>query len=320
MKRKYIIFLVFVMIQGGVYGQTSEISINDLQTPTSPGFVLSDQTPSSVSRPTNPRSLVASLLTLQRGGALELSPYWLLPIQKRSDLTFSKYINNKLPIIQTLSISTTSFRSDTTSYLSVGARLHLFRIYNKEAEILNDRIVSLLTPKLDQNNQPLPLDLNAIEMARDSLNELKPVFLVEIAGAMLGYSPTNNLDQLSNARNGVWANFLWRPFQSLNVIGLTRYINNNNQKEFSQSAEYFDVGGSLGFESNKNFTINGEFIFRNDLMTNINTHRLAIIANYKIFDQLYITGSYGKNFGKVDNIIAVLGVSFAFANEPLKIE
>lgn len=318
--KKFYVFLVLMSFQRVSLGQVGPVDINDMITPVSPGFVLADEAPSSISRPTNPRGLVASILTLNRGGAIETSPYWLLPIEGRKNLTFLNYINNHFPIAQTLSISASSLRSETATYLSAGGRFHLVRFYGKNTITLYDRIVKMIEPRIGPNGNPLPLPTDAIEKARDSLNQVKPTFLIEVAGAWLGYSPANNFEQLGNARNGIWANISFRPDQTFNLIFLTRYINNKQQKTFSEKAEFFDFGGSLGLEKNKNFTVNGEFVFRRDLITDMNTQRIAVVANYKLIDQFYIVGSFGKNFGQVDNLISILGISLGLNNEPLNFE
>ncbi|MBD0254481.1 MAG: hypothetical protein ICV83_02080 [Cytophagales bacterium] len=320
MKKLYGILFIFLLSGKIAPAQNPNPSISDLQTPVSPGFVLADETPSSVNRPTNPRGLVASLLTLNRGGALEATPYWLLPIEQRKNLTFDKYTDNHFPVIQTFSLSATSLRSDTASYLSVGGRFHLVRFFNKtQVNSLRDSLIALLTPRLGPDGKPLPLDTRRIEEYRDSLGRVRPTLLVEVAGAWLGYSPANTFDQIGNARNGIWANIAYKPVQTFNLIGLARYINDRTRENFSQEAEFLDLGVSVGYEDNKNFTLNGEFVFRNNLLTDKGTHRLALVANYRIIEELYVVGSFGKNFGQVENLIALFGVNLGLSTKPIKL-
>ncbi len=321
MKKRYGIFFIFLLIHAISYGQDANPSISDLQTPVSPGFVLADQTPSSVNRPTNPRGLVASLLALNRGGALEATPYWLLPVKQRATLTFDKYIDNRFPILQTFSLSATSFKSETASYLSAGGRVHLVRGFDKpQVDNLKNALINLLTPELGPTGTLLPLDTKKIEEYRDSLGQVRPVLLVEVAGAWLGYSPTNTFAEIGSARNGVWANIAYKPTQAINLVGLARYIHNLHQANFSDKAEFLDFGASLGYEDNKNFTVNGEFVYRNNLLTEKGTHRLAIVGNYRIIDQMYVVGSFGKNFGEVENLIALFGVNLGLSTKPLKLK
>lgn len=293
----------------------AQVSIADIQTPVSPGFILADQTPSSVNRPTDTKGFVGSLLSLNRGGAVEFAPYWLIRSKSRDNLSFTKMINTKiLPLRQTFSISATSFRSDTGSYLSLGGKVQLFRVYGENTTTLVNDLINLLSVK------PADLDLTKIEKLRDSLSRLKPTFVVELASAWLGYTQQNSFEQLGKARTGIWANIAWRLHQMANIILLGRYINNKSKGFLSQEAEYFDVGGSTGYESKNNrFSINAEYIYRNNKILKKSNYRLSAVANYKIADQLYVVGSFGKNFGDLNNIIALFGINVGIKNKALSL-
>lgn len=313
-----VFYFLFLIVAS--FSQEVKISISDLQTPSSPGFVLADQAPSSVNRPRNPGGLVASFLSLNNGGSLEASPFWLLPLKNRKALTFSKYVHNNFPVVQTFSISATSVISDTASYMSVGSKFHLLRFYKKDQiQKLENDLITELTPKKDAAGNFLPLDLVKIEQLQNELNQISPKILVEVAGAWLSYSPENSFDRFRQARNGIWANALYKPISALSIVGLTRYINNKKHENFSEKAEFLDFGISLGYENGINFSISGEFVHRRDLIVEENLSRLALVGNYKLSDELYITGSFGKNFDQVENIIAILGVSLGINSEPIKL-
>jgi hypothetical protein len=297
------------------------VSLTDLQTPVSPGFVLADQTPSSINRPTNPRGFVASLLSLNSGGALEVTPYWIIRSQKRDTLSYTNYIKKVVPFWQTLSISATSFKSDTGSYISAGIKTTLIRVYSK-------KMIKKVNSKVDTlegllGNLPIDLDTAAISKTKKELKELdkRPVFVVEIAGAILGYSPNNGYEQLNRSRLGGWANIAYKPHDQINIIGLIRYINNKFQKGFSEDANLFDTGLSFGFENKlQTLSVNSEYIHRNNFLTKTASHRLAIVANYKLTEQLYFVGSLGKNFDQVNNIIALFGINLGLSNSKAKIK
>src|SRR5690606_17014474 len=55
---------------------SDDISFKNLETPSSPGFILLDNTPSSIERPTTPQGFGVSVLGLFQGtgGAIEFAP------------------------------------------------------------------------------------------------------------------------------------------------------------------------------------------------------------------------------------------------------
>ncbi len=308
-----IIFLIYFSLP--IRGQVNQVTITDLMTPVSPGFIISDQTPSSVNRPTNTKAFVASLLSLNNGGSLEAAPYWLINSKSRDRLSYKDYVKKISPVLQTFSISATSFKSDTGSFLSVGVRFFPIRIHKSE---LNDKIAeieSLLSVP------PLSFDTTAINKARRELKEIdkRPKFVIEIAGALLGYAPTNGYEQLKRSRSGGWANISYKP-KALSLTGLVRYINNKQQGSFSENSDILDLGFSLGGENRKkNLSLNAELLFRKDYLLAQENHRFVVVANYKVLEQLYVVGSIGKNFSKVDNIIALLGINIGLSTKDLKL-
>ena len=71
--------------------------------PSSPGFVLLDKAPSSIDKPQNPKAFGISLLNLWQGGAVDFTPYWIIPNHPK--YTFEKDLNKIFPILQTFDIS-----------------------------------------------------------------------------------------------------------------------------------------------------------------------------------------------------------------------
>src|SRR5687768_5743977 len=115
---------------------TSEITLTDLKTPSSPAFVILGIEPSTVARPTTPRALALELLSRTEHGslvprdyALEISPYWL---RSRPELTFDQYISPSTAqsVQQSFSISVATKSSvegsDSVTSLGLGFRLTPF--------------------------------------------------------------------------------------------------------------------------------------------------------------------------------------------------
>ena len=93
---------------------TDDLKFKNLETPSSPGLILFDETPSSIERPTTPQGLGLNLLGLgQNGGALEFAPYWLKDHPK---VTASDMYNNKTPFLSHLGVSIATINTDIKLY------------------------------------------------------------------------------------------------------------------------------------------------------------------------------------------------------------
>ncbi|MBL0183755.1 MAG: hypothetical protein IPP96_16300 [Chitinophagaceae bacterium] len=316
--KKYAIFLLAIVTWHSIYAQ-NEIKISELSIPTSPGFVLADKAPASIEKPTTPKAFGVSLLNLREGGAVEVTPYWLV---NHPAYTFTDYFKKrKFPVLETFNISAATFKTDTTSSVSMGFRTQIVRLYSKaareELEAKRLEIVGLLSVE-----DFTPEALEAIEKARKELSDLKSkiTFNFEIAAAIIGSSKNNSFKNLQSDKSGVWANIRYRPKECpLDFTALARYswTNNTNPKVGSDSA-FFDYGLSLSFQKPK-YDLALEFINRYDFSIKSNTNRLALVVNYMIYDNIVIVGSFGKNFDKVKNLLTVVGVKFGLSNDKAKI-
>jgi len=317
MKIKCIFFLLSLMTFRNLFAQ-GEIKISELYIPNSPGFVLADKAPSSVEKPSTPKAFGVSLLNLREGGAVEATPYWLI---NHPAYTFDEYFKKKIPIIETFNISAATFKTDTTSAVSLGFRTQLIRLYSKanQARISAKKaeIVSLLSVE-----EFTPENLDSIERVRKELADLKSkvTFDFEIAAAIIGSANNNSFKNLASNKSGIWANIRFRPNKfPLDITALARYswANNANPKVGVDSI-FFDYGVSLSFQKSK-FDIAFEYVKRHDFSIKINNDRLAFVVNYIINDNVIIVGSLGKNFDKVNNILAVFGVKFGLSTEKIKL-
>lgn len=90
-----LIFFVFNTISVFSQSTTDKITFQSLETPSSPGFILLDKTPSSIEKPTTPQGFGVNVLGLLqgKGGAMEFSPFWLVNHPK---LTAEKMYKIKL--------------------------------------------------------------------------------------------------------------------------------------------------------------------------------------------------------------------------------
>lgn len=326
--KRIILFVIIAINANQVAAQEKNFNaaVSDLYIPDVPGFVLSDKAPASVDRPSNPRAFGISLLNLRNGGALDVTPFWLVPNPK---YTFEKWIKNKFPLIETFNISAATFKTDTTSVLSVGFRSQVLRVYSKttltDIADVKKQIVKLLTPKFDSNDNPLDLtkaDSLAAFRKLDELNELKKkgFFAIELAGAVIGSSGNNSFKRLSSERSGVWANLRWSPIiVPVNITGVARYSwANNTSPKVGKDSSFLDLGIALNYEYRK-LSLAAEYVSRRDLSVDKNYTRFSFVCNYVLTENIILVASLGKNFSKVDDIITLVGVKFALSRSKLSL-
>lgn len=320
-KGKYIInFVVVVFVffssffNQQLYAQTSadDLEFSNLETPTSPGLILFDETPSSIEKPTTPQGLGLSLLGLgQNGGALEFAPYWL---KDHPNLTAKQMYTNKTPILSHFGVSIATMNTDTLSFISGGVRTRIFQSYGKNVtklDGLNTQIENALSDG----------DFEKVDSLRKEYVGIteKPVFNIDLAAAIGANSLTNSYDDLELNRWAVWMSFNFRPKgDDFYFTVLSRYINNENFEGTNVKADLVDLGTRLNYDISK-FTVSLEYVHRMNFTSDIfDDYRLAAIGSYKLTDNVFITSTFGKNFSDVNNIIALAGLNFGFSQKKVK--
>ncbi len=326
--KKINLLLIIVIAVHIVHAQEKTLNtpVSDLYIPDVPGFVLSDKAPTAVDKPSNPRAFGVSLLNLRNGGALDVTPFWLVNNPK---YTFEKWVKNKFPLIETFNLSAATFKTDTSSVLSVGFRSQVLRIYSRSTLTdifeVKKQIVKLLTPKFDSADNPIDLtraDSLAAFKKLDEINELKKkgFFAFELAGAIIGSSDNNSFKRLSSEKSGVWANLRWSPLiVPLNITGVARYSwANNTSPKVGKDSAFLDFGLSLNYEQRK-LSLAAEYVSRRDFSIDRNYTRFAFVGNYALTENIILVASVGKNFSKVEDIITIVGVKFAVSRSKLSL-
>jgi hypothetical protein len=308
--KKIIIIILTVIYCCKAFSQFDSLKLSDLNIPTSPALVFTDKSPSSIEKPTNAKALGLSLINLSQGGAIEFAPYWFWD---HPAYTFDNYMHQNFPIQQTFALSAATIKTDTSTALSFGFRTQLIRIFNVEQmKAVKDIIVGYLSVPRDK------LDTNAIKKQL-SLLKSKPILDIEIAGAYLGTSPGNSYTGLSANKLGSWLNISFSPPRfPLDIIGLVRYskVFGSPSKTGSDSS-FVDFGLSLSFLK-ANFDVAVEYINRHDFLAKADYNRFDFVANYQITDYVTLVASFGKNFGKVDDIISLFGIKVGLSKEKIK--
>jgi hypothetical protein len=316
--KKSILLIAAALSIISCFGQQT-IKINDLNMPTSPAFVLMDKSPASIEKPSNPKAFAVSLVNVwQENGAIEFAPYWF---KDRPAYTFEDNLNNKAPVFQTFGISAATSKTDSVRKLSVGFRTQLVRLYavpvKGKIATIKKHIVDMLSVE-----DPADLDLNAIKQAKDSLKSLqsKVTFNTEVAGAYMGQSSPSKT--LASTKAGVWLNVRWTPYKfPLDFVLLARYswTAGSGSKSGKDSA-FFDYGINLSYQDqDKNFDVQIEYVNRRDLSAESNYDHFALVANYQVIPGIVAVASIGKDFKKVNNVFALLGVKFGISKEVAKL-
>ncbi len=290
---------------------------HELETPTSPGFILLDQTPSSIESPTTPQGLGLSLLGFQQnGGALEFSPFW---ITNHPNFTAEKLYQNKFPIVQNFAVSVAAIRTDTTSFLAGGFRSKIFQTYGSTLTTeLNNKKIEI---ENELSKPPKLIDLARVKRLYQEYVDLTetPIFTIDLAGAIAAGSITNSFDDLETARKAVWLSFNYRP-KAKETYGtlLLRYMEANAGMDQTETIDNVDIGLRINREI-KEFALSIEYLQRLNIANEeYDNFRLALVGSYEINDQIYLTTTLGKNFSDVDNIIALAGVNFGISNNKVK--
>jgi hypothetical protein len=314
MKKVYALLLA-ALVAGITYGQTV-VEFDDLQTPASPGFILMDETPSAIERPTSPQGFGLSALNLFKGGAIEVAPFWL---KAHPNLTAKQMAENKTPLLYNLSISAATANLDSGKYITGGIRTRLVQVYSKTQLNKRDSLQKVLINLLSKD--PDSLDMNAISAAGDSYDDFvkKPVFTLDIAGAIaLNANEAENNRTVKASRWATWLAFNWRPKgDDFYVTAVGRYVYNVKFEEYANRNHLFDYGARLNYDIGK-FTLSAEALQRlNFTESDFSNYRLAIVASYQVIDNIYFTGTFGKNFEDTNNLITLVGINFGISKNKL---
>ncbi|MFC4818496.1 hypothetical protein [Flavobacterium sp. GCM10023249] len=154
--------------------------------------------------------------------------------------------------------------------------------------------------------------------------EQPPVFQLDAAFAYSDAYQDNKSENKRFNRSGFWltgtVNLSGLDEENLNdkisLLFTGRYLNDNVLKDsiamtFEKEKGY-DIGMKLEYKIKK-FSLGIEHLKRNySGRSDIRFQRTVGILQYKINDELYFTGSYGKNFGEVNTLFTLFGINYGF--------
>lgn len=241
--------------------------------------------------------------------------------------------------------------------IAFGARFNLFKIYSKKqrADIADAYRLSIFrlkgldsllnragaTPVLLVTDpvkyKAITSEVLALIAKKDSVSALKnavnvrPVVALDGALAYSTVFVNNDFSTHSFGRFGSWVtlNFAFelnkKQLEKQNYFNLyfvSRYLSSGNVKnskgEFGKQ-NFFDFGGKVEFEFKK-ISFGYELISRTSKSQN--TYRSTGNIKFKIQENLYITGAFGRNYGNSNNLVSLLGINWGLmtGNEKLNKE
>ena len=255
--------------------------------------------------------------------------------------------------LEKLSFSLSAYFNDSaknllpnTNYISYGVRTNIITIWGKSrVDKLKDlfkaraetreKIMEEIKPE-EGNIDPDKFD-EAVTKARSlednslSISSIKPMLVLDGAYAYSdAYKENIKINRRFN-RAALWINltgnvqfgsddgkcnffliaYYKRMWDNMLVDTLKNILHVNNSNDF---------GGRIGIEKG-DLSISWEYISRSyNGLSALGTDRNVFLAQYKISDNLYAFGTYGKSFSELNNVFSILGLKWGFGKTSLQIK
>lgn len=207
---------------------------------------------------------------------------------------------------------------------------------DKKAVIIS-KIASIETQidnLIEASPEEMEKKLDADEDVQKNMKLLKEFPLFQLDGAF-AYSeaiPGNKYENNRFNRSGFWFNASLNAFSidkekledNLSILGTLRFIRDNalveNTLDEFKKNKAFDYGFKAEYTV-KDFSISIEYLKREYSGNSaLNSERTVGVLEYKLNDNLYFTGTYGKNFGQENNLFTLFGINYGFGKSSLKTE
>lgn len=177
-----------------------------------------------------------------------------------------------------------------------------------------------------QNNKVLPVSSDITRKINAIINQ-KPLFSWDIAAAYSVYGINN--DRFRTGRTGIWTTIAsYFPFGKktdegnqnyLDLLLCSRYIHDNFSLSQSRlvTSNSLDAGGKIALEFAR-INIGAELLQRFYADENRSSKTRAVgTISYRLDNNLYISGTFGKDFGPVNKIITLFGLNWGFGDEKI---
>lgn len=221
-------------------------------------------------------------------------------------------------------------KNDSTATFAVGFNVNVLTVFavrkekmveafnkmtasTKELNKIADGIMKEKYPNLDRFNPAQAAEFNEkYQQVMDSIptkvsDEFaeilkRPLLTFDVAVANSILYPDNKYKNSQPDRLGVWGTLTAckkfnRKDTYLNAYVFTRYLEDRSvynaaNQDYSDQMKYFDFGGKLQLDAN-NLSFAYEYIKRNGAGKD---YRSVGMIQYKVNDDVYLTGGFGKNF------------------------
>lgn len=171
-----------------------------------------------------------------------------------------------------------------------------------------------------------------LENAMNQINTLiaeKPTLNLDLSAAYAVYGIDDK--QYKSGRTGVWTTISsYIPMRlkfdkpTLNYFSLNASVRYQEDHFYKDNAgnvglnRSVDAGGKAGIEIDK-FAIGVEWLHRWNKAGTSDQNRTVGQLSYKIADQVFLNGSFGKNFDMPNKLITALGINWGIGSEKVKL-
>lgn len=147
---------------------------------------------------------------------------------------------------------------------------------------------------------------------------VRPVFALDAAFAYSTFFLDNSFSKQHFGRLGAWTVLNYSvvidkkpvPRNYLNFYAIARYMQDGTVADTLgnySTTSLFDLGGKAEVELNK-LSVSGEYIYRSGDQEE--TFRAAGMVRYQVRQSIALTATFGRNFGKEENLITLFGLNF----------
>lgn len=283
MKNIFTILICFVASNLIAQQVDTTLNLSDFEMPTSPGFILLDQAPSSIERPNSPKAFAISALNsysesngIPKNYAVEFTPFWFFKHPKMSVLKYAGYNDKKQRPFSSLKMvsfsvayinQTDSLSKSPVNNISIGARTNIIKLRRNLDEIananytaasqlksINDIIVDRIGPDDPTDREGYKRRQNELlihlqDSLKNSISKAllqKPVFAVDFAIAYNTFFTNNDFSTNQFGRFGTWL-----------TVNYSQILNKDNTNYLN----IYGIGRYLEDGTMKN--TNGKFVIEN---------------------------------------------------------
>ncbi|APY07080.1 hypothetical protein BWZ20_01630 [Winogradskyella sp. J14-2] len=344
---KRLIYTTVIVVNSICVAQNVDLSQFTLSNPSSPAFVLVEETPTAIYTPDNFKALALHALNnFGESFSIEATPYFLIN-QESKNRTYQKYVGvmkddsgelkqNPFSGLKTTTISLayvdkefSGLPNERKTY-SIGARTTLLRFYNKDKVHKNTvamatALSNIVTPQnvLIQGEEAIQAYYNE---KQDEINALlkpfektiKPIFRLDFAAGYSTMFKENSISSGTANRIGAWL-----TSETSLILNEGSDAKTNNYFNLFLTARYVEDGFNINTNDDYFTTYYRDFGGKLDFEFGKLTFGYEYISRsgtftsersvgnimYSINKDISISGGFGKDFSVTDdNLLTIFGI------------